>query len=126
MRELIITRPADDQKEEIKDLLLHELVDELMAVEAQRVRVFRTYVADPEQMELYVFTTTSKDIHLGLGAMSRSAQVKLANLLELEFSESECTELLMIRDVYHRREAVLVTVNFVSQMQINFHLAPAR
>ena len=75
------------------------LADQSKQLFTQRVKVYRTYVCpvahyigDPSR---YIFSTTSKDVHLMVGTLDMGAREALAILLLRGFRKAECTELLL-------------------------------
>lgn len=82
------------------------VISELERMRNQRVRVFRT-VARLGDSSCVTFKTTSKDIHLRLGAMTDTGRSGLGRLLEVEFASDDCDELL-IYESSERGRAILV------------------
>ncbi|MFA5998282.1 MAG: hypothetical protein WC814_02760 [Candidatus Paceibacterota bacterium] len=69
-------------------------VNEVRRMRIQRkARVYQTYVNDGDKK--YAFVTTSKDLHLGLGEMTKEAQVLLTKLLEYEFARGNFGQLIL-------------------------------
>ncbi len=103
---------------------LTAVVEEMKRLETQKVKVFRT-ICDSRSKEIrYIFTTTSKDIHLGLGTISGSALEHLGILIhELYESGHGDDEILVTRA--DDKSAMLVTVTKYSNTALKFTLAPA-
>ena len=122
MYEVVLSNPQSDQP---AIGILAVLNAEFAAMQKQRAKVYRTYVPINEKRE-YIFTTTSKDLHLTLGALSRSGQEKLAMLLHLEFVAGECRELLMFEDE-KRTSGMLVSLTggITPAGGAAFHISPA-
>lgn len=72
---------------------LHEVMDELVKIGLQQVKVYRTFVK--MEGKEHILLTTSKDVHLSLGQMSPGGQSHFAELLLEEFALGECAELLV-------------------------------
>jgi len=94
----------------------------LVAVKKRAVRVYRTHVMGAAS---YVFTTTSKDVHLGLGVLDVEALRTLGAFLNEEFKDGG-TELLLSldQDSQGRKEALLVTMTCPEALVLNFTLSP--
>lgn len=127
MREVVLVRPNDDRRDTPELDHLHGVLDALNQVASQHVKVYRTFVPKGDKGS-YVFTTTSKDLHLALGTLSAEGRLHLASLLELEFEAGECQELLMFTEAERNRGAMLVTcqVDAVADWGWCFHISPAR
>ena len=73
----------------------HREVDSALAVlEAQKIKVYTTYVRNTEK-KLYVFKTASKDLDLFLGALSDIGRFHLARLFEEDLKKADATEMVV-------------------------------
>ncbi|MFA5841866.1 MAG: hypothetical protein WC835_02825 [Candidatus Paceibacterota bacterium] len=81
--------------------------NELHRIQHLHAKVYQTHVAGGAMSSpSHDFFTTSKDVHLFFGTMNPSKQEDLACLLDKEFREHECNELLLH---YDTGKTVLVT-----------------
>ena len=124
MYELILYRPQDGRDTPMLNHL-RWVMDAFEQVSSQHVKVFRTFVPKHNKWT-YVFTTTSKDIHLALGALSQEGQLHFAGLLHLEFVAGKCDELLFFPEAERSRGGMLVTLHSTANTGWCFHLSPAR
>ena len=124
MHEVIVCRPQSNDRSTPELNHLHGVMDALGQVASQRVKVYRTYVPKHDKW-VYVLTTTSKDIHLYLGAISKEGQLYLAGLLHLEFVKWKCSELLLFEGGERNKGGVLVTRQSTDNTEVCFHLSPA-
>lgn len=112
--------PVGDENE-YRECLAKGLQD---AVE-QKLKIYRTYVVVGNRQEWFVFTTTSKDLHLELGRLNKLDQDALAMFLQHECKNANDQVLLSTRRQGRGSAGILVTMtkNFHGT---NFTLAPAR
>jgi hypothetical protein len=78
-----------------------EVVDALQQIAAQKLKVFRTFVAvRPErQKPKYTLFTTSKETHLSFGMFETSISLHyFCILLEDMFKQSKATQMLLYKD----------------------------
>lgn len=80
--------------------------EQLERLRAQRVKLYTTQVTNNNQ-KTFIFTTTSKDIHLSLGALGQTGRYYLAKLLEEEISRNDSSQLL----VYEKKRRARSTGN---------------
>ncbi len=125
MHEVILHRPQTNERNTPELNLMHGVMDALNQVASQHVKVYRTFVPKHDKW-VYVFTTTSKDIHLALGALSQKGQLHLAGLLHLEFVAGKRNELLLFHEPERSRGGMLVTLQSTENTELCFHLSPAR
>lgn len=123
MRVVQVARPNGDHPEYV---YLNKVVTDLARIASQGARVYRTYVKNDRLGANWVLGTTSKDVHLFIGAMSREGQQDLCRLLEQEFSNGECAELLLREEITSGKRN---TIRAVRHSQIGadlfFDLSPA-
>lgn len=124
MHEVILSRPQDNKRDTPKLEHLHGTVDAFMASAGQHVKVYRTYVLRGGR-GIHVFMTTSKDVHLTLGALDQGGLFHLAELLREEFVEEGCNQLLFFPDSKYEKGGLLITVESKSDDGWCFHLSPA-
>ncbi len=99
------------------------VADAFRAVREQRIKTYRTYRTYLQgKKERFTFATTSIDLHLELSMVSAAGQYYWAKLLNQEFREKNCKELLF--SIEGREGAVLVTMTR-SQDTVIFTLFPA-
>jgi hypothetical protein len=96
-----------------------KVAEGLRTIRGQQGKVYRTFVWDGDQC--YALTTTSKDIHLGMGQFSSEAQRHLCLLLDEEFQHTR--ELMVMDDT--DAKAILVTQSMSSRECIVYQLSPA-
>lgn len=99
------------------------VVKETERLETQKVKIFRIYCRVGEIQ--CILTTTSKDIYLGLGMFSSEAQNSLCILLEENFHEQGCDELLLFRDKEKKRGGMLVSRSVLADSCLKYTLSPA-
>lgn len=82
-----------------ESLHLIGVLDSLERTKILGKQVYRTYVVEPSTKPCFQqylqFLTMSKDLYLYLGAMGRPGQYHLAKLLEEEFQDGNCSQLLL-------------------------------
>ena len=125
MREVVLYRPQDNRRDTPQLNHLHGVMDALGQIASQHVKIYRTFVPKHDKWT-YVFTTTSKDLHLALGALSQEGQLHLASLLHLEFVAGKCNKLLIFPEAERNRGGMLVTLQSTANTGWCFHLSPAR
>lgn len=119
MHELYLQRPETGGSED-----LNAVMDDLNCAASQKVKVYRTFCDAVGEIHC-TFMTTSKDLHLSLGALSWHGQFHLGRLIEREFTgEVACDSLLIIRDA-KKDSAILVTRSVDDKGHPIFHLSPA-
>lgn len=96
----------------------------------QRAKVYQTRVHGADDGYLFIFTTTSKDLQLAVGAMSAACQYHMALLLEEEFERKHCNQLLVFEDEQDEKASttmVTMTSEQVTSTQkiTTFTLSPA-
>jgi hypothetical protein len=123
MYQVNLYRPESNDRSTPELNHLHGVMDALGQVASQRVKVYRTYVPKHDKWT-YILTTTSKDVHLSLGALSQEGQLFLAGLLHLEFVKGKCSELLLFEGGA-RNKGALVTLQSTENTGWCFHLSPA-
>ena len=72
---------------------MSSFVSEVSEIRRQKGRVYQTYVEDGDKK--FTLVTTSKDIHLGLGGMTKEAQILLTRLLDHEFARGNFGQLML-------------------------------
>jgi hypothetical protein len=96
MHQLLLVPPKHPGPE---SLHLIGVLDSIDRVRILGTKVYQTFVQEPSDMPCYQqnlkFLTMSKDLHLYLGTMGRAGQYHLAKLLEEEFQENKCNQLLL-------------------------------
>lgn len=89
MRDLNLTR--DDSRPSTHPM--NRLMDDLVAIETQGGRVYRTYCCvGGRRIEL---TATNKEVHLYLGTLTEAGQNALCEILLAEFGHGPCYELML-------------------------------
>ena len=118
MRELILQRPEQGGSPH-----LNAVIDAIQQASSQVAKVYRTYCADEEKA--YVFITTSKDIHLSLGAVFSESHIHLAKLLEEAFSHGDrlCVSLLLFLSG-DKKNGIFVTLTNKNEKCMIYHLSP--
>ena len=71
-----------------------EFARQLDQARKQKGKVYQTYV-DDQGKKKFVFVTTSKDVHLGLGMLTNLGQSLLAKQLEYEFRNKTFGQLML-------------------------------
>ncbi len=90
-------------------MLALKLLPHLERLKEQDVRIYRTYVYKGSSR--YVFTTTSKDLHLGIGTFDEEMRMILAQLVTTEKNLRGDSEILVsFIDEEQYRQRVLFTV----------------
>jgi hypothetical protein len=125
MHEVILKRPGDDKPGTPPFVQLRAVVDELEELSTQHVKVYRTFVPKHDKFA-YIFMTTSKDHHLGLGRFSREVQRHFAMLLHTEFASNGCHELLVFLKNDRNHGGLLVTLHSTNDAEMCFHVSSAR
>ena len=81
---------------------------EAKKIDKSGARVYQTYPMDDDASKWhFVFTTTSKDVHLVFGLLGLDGQHALAHMLAEEFRLRKCSQLLLGFD--QKRDFALVT-----------------
>lgn len=106
------------------DSLHHKEVDSaLVVLQAQRVRVYETYIRNIEK-KLYVLKTTSKDTHLFIGSLTDIGRYHLACLFEEELRKVSDTEMVVFMQGGDRK-GTLVTIEKDEPNRMYLVLSPA-
>ena len=91
-------------------------------------RIYRTYVHNLVGPN-YIFSTTSKDLHLTLGQMSHDGQKHLCELILQEMRANACDELLLFEPPLKRGVHVIFQLPRQGTKEVSaravFHLSPA-
>jgi len=122
MYEVVLSHP---QAKEPGLNIQRKLRKEMAEARKQRVKVYRTHVPKHEKRE-YIFVTSSKDLHLSLGALSQEGQLNLALLLHLEFVAGNCNELLCFEDDDRGGGMLVGLTDTTSSGGMTFHISPVR
>lgn len=65
------------------------LLDEIEKIQGRQGRIYTTEVSSADDLRRFVFTTTSKDIHLQMGIMTPEMKVLFADFIEFEMQKSD-------------------------------------
>ncbi len=107
---------ADDSAE---SAIERKVVEELVRVDSQTARVYRTFFRhDGREIDL---VTTSKDIHLFLGRMSLEGQDDFIHFLNKKLNESHDPSLIVSTDT----KSFLVVRTGPGDGSTELHLQPA-
>jgi hypothetical protein len=121
MHELILKKPTVSGPQSLD---MAALAAEFEWLDKEPGRIYQTYVFGDRHT--HTFMTTSKDVHLGLGRLSRSGQLRLAKLLEAEMLNNETSQLRLRLDNDGKNGTLLVVMTTNDDGCRVFTLSPAR
>ncbi len=127
MKSAILRQRLANQPQTTEGMLRDIVVDELLRIDDQQIKIFRTFVrpmAGEKDEREFVLLTTSKETHLGFGQVaSLSILRKFCYLLLFMFSEGDVAQILLYADE-SKKKAWLVTRTQVENT-ITFTCTPA-
>ena len=102
-----------------------ELTDEIRYLVESKSKVFRTYLetGESEYAQAFIFVTTSKDVHLAMGRLSRKGLYTLADVIYRAFEIEETYEGLL---TIPGSEGTMLVIKTSSPEAVIFTLSPAR